>query len=308
MNQDFFNQLIALALVAAFGFYLARKEVFNEAVRAGLSTTLLDFILPFIVLQSFNREYVAEDARVFGWILLLSLALLVFQSFMAWLFLRKNRLEMYAATFSNKGYVGVPITIALFGPDAVFFIAPVLVVSTVYSRIFGRYILLEDEEERRAMRQGGFLKMNTLWAFIIGLLLYRFQVPLPGFLTISIDTLASLNTPLSMLILGAFAADRPVRHILSNPRAYLTTLFRNLLMPLAILFILLPLPGFSTEIKMIMAMIWASPTAMDTTIQAQATGHDTYQAAQMVITSTLAYLLTMPALYSLAANLLGYVG
>lgn len=305
MNADFYNQLIALALVAVFGYFLAQKEVLNDEVRTQLSTLIIQFTLPLAILNSFFRPYDPEDAGLIFIIMVVSFAIILIQIILAKLILGRQPLEAYAAAFSNKGYVGIPIIMAIFGPEAVFYVTPTLVVSTLFSRVYGTYMLTKVEDRKEGFVSYMF-KSPSLWAFIVGLLIYFVRIPVPVFLKSGVEIIAGLTSPISMMVLGAFVTGRPLSKILSNPRAYLTTVFRNIIFPIIIIFFLGLLPIKNKEVIMVTATIWSCPTAMDTTIQAKVTGRDTYEAAQFVVTSTIFCLITIPLITKLAAQVFNY--
>ncbi len=115
--------------------------------------------------------------------------------------------------------------------------------------------------------------------------------------------LGNLNTPLAMIVLGAYMAKTNLLDMFRNGKAYRISFFRLLLLPGLELVALSLLPEAYERIGMIILLAAAAPVGALAPVFAQMFGRDTTEGAQTVSLSTILSIITMP-LIIMAAELL----
>ena len=109
----------------------------------------------------------------------------------------------FSAAFSNAGFIGIPLVQAAFGAEAVFFIAPFIAALNVLQWTYGRW-RISGSTESISMRS--VLSSPMLIALILGIVLFLVRMPIPPIAQTLMGTIANLNSPLAMLILGSYLA------------------------------------------------------------------------------------------------------
>jgi malate permease and related proteins len=140
----------------------------------------------------------------------------------------------------------------------------------------------------------------------IGLLLYLFSVQLPEPLGKSLDYLASVATPMGMVVSGIALADSSLSNLFSEARVFLLSVLRLLVAPALVfgaLSALALVPGLAVDplVLKVAVVFSAMPAASSTTIFALRFRTDPERAAQTVFVTTVLSILTVP----LVAALLG---
>ena len=95
---------------------------------------------------------------------------------------------------------------------------------------------------RRAEDPHALINPGTV-SLVIGLIFFLTPLNLPEIPATCVSYLASLNTPVAMIILGAFLAQCDLRSCFRDKQVYFVTALRLLILPLITLVIFLLLPS-----------------------------------------------------------------
>ena len=125
----------------------------------------------------------------------------------------------YAFAFGslNSGFMGFPITLALFGQDVLYFMVLHNIMLTIYTYTFGPTILSLGSKEKKSFNWKAFLlsfcNINAVVAFISIIMLFA-GLHLPAlFCSRRSETIGDATVPISMLLVGMQLGD-------SNPLGY----------------------------------------------------------------------------------------
>ena len=95
---------------------------------------------------------------------------------------------------------------------------------------------------------------------VIALLIFLLQIPVPADVAGIIEMVASINTPLAMLVIGASLASVPVRDIFNDPSLYLLFAIKMIAIP-AVLLAVLKLCGVDPLLVGIFVVLECMPVA-----------------------------------------------
>jgi predicted permease len=107
--------------------------------------------------------------------------------------------------------------------------------------------------------------------------------------------LGNITVPAALLIIGSSMSQLSLRTMLGNRTVYLTTLFRLVLLPVAVYY-LTSLLGFSEFVVNINTLVIAMPVATYGTILCLKYGRDTTVITEVTFITTLLSMLTIPLL------------
>ena len=300
------GQVVTLFLLMGVGFVLARLGKLNRDGVSQMSTLILYVVSPCVIFHSFENGGAAAGGRAllaFGAAYTVCTLILAAGSLLCFRRQPPDRRAplRFGLIYGNNGYMGLPLLEATLGPTAVVYGAVsglmfnLLMWTQGVGTLGGRVTL------RKAVVNPAAI------GFYASLPVLLFGVRPPEMVDSTIGYLASLNTPLAMIVIGAQMAWADLRAGLRDWRFYGAAAYRLLLSPLVAVLLLtglLPL-GLDPMLYCACVIVCAVPTAGVTGIMAQRFGKDTAAAAQLVSMTTLLSMLTLPVFTVLARTVSG---
>ena len=291
------RQIAIMALLAAVGVYLSRKGFLSPQGTKDLGAILLRVIIPCVIVKSyiteFSRERLLELAlsaglALIGFILAMVISYLVFG--------KRRRLENFAASFCNAGFIGIPLAQAIIGEEGVFYIAASVALLNLFQWTYGVYIMADRKD---AISAKTIAKNPVVIAIVIGVVLFVSQIPVPGIVTSTLGYIAGMNTPIAMILMGTYLAKLPLKKLLDK-RAYGCVLFRLVIIPAVILLVFWVLPVSNADIALAAFLAAATPVGANICVFAQQYDCDYEFSVVTVCLSTLLSVITVPLLVSFA--------
>ena len=295
------RQIAIMALLAAVGVYLSRKGFLSPQGTKDLGAILLRVIIPCVIVKSyiteFSRERLLELAlsaglALIGFILAMVISYLVFG--------KRRRLENFAASFCNAGFIGIPLAQAIIGDDGVFYIAASVALLNLFQWTYVVYIMADRKD---AISAKTIAKNPVVIAIVIGVVLFVSQIPVPGIVTSTLGYIAGMNTPIAMILMGTYLAKLPLKKLLDK-RAYGCVLFRLVIIPAVILLVFWVLPVSNADIALAAFLAAATPVGANICVFAQQYDCDYEFSVVTVCLSTLLSVITVPLLVSFAQMIL----
>lgn len=293
------RQLLIMAVYCAIGCLLSKRRLLSREGCGSISKLLLYVFLPCVIVQAFTQEDGQPGAPVLLGCLAVSALLLGLSILMSSLLLRRRPMEAFAASFSNAGFIGISLVRMALGVEAVVYVAPFIALLNVFQWIYGQR--LRAGVKKGSVRQ---LLCNPLvLAFLAGVLCSLFSVRLPAQVGSMVSALAACNSPLAMIVIGAYLAEIPLREILVSRAGLRVSAVRLLAIPLLSVLLLVLIPGLGRTAKIALTAVAGAPVAVNVAIYAELLDSDYRQAVIFICQSAIFCLLTMPMLLLLAEKL-----
>ena len=295
------RQIAIMALLAAVGVCLSRKGFLSPQGTKDLGAILLRVIIPCVIVKSyiteFSRERLLELAlsaglALIGFILAMVISYLVFG--------KRRRLENFAASFCNAGFIGIPLAQAIIGEEGVFYIAASVALLNLFQWTYGVYIMADRKD---AISARTIAKNPVVIAIVIGVVLFVSRIPVPGIVTSTLGYIAGMNIPIAMILMGTYLAKLPLKKLLDK-RAYGCVLFRLVIIPAVILLVFWALPVANVDIALAAFLAAATPVGANICVFAQQYDCDYEFSVVTVCLSTLLSVVTVPLLVSFAQMIL----
>lgn len=313
-----FKNVVLFVALAVPGYLLVKTKMLNSAHSGVLSKLLIYVGMPFLILSgtvnniSFSKELIITVAVV---------ALIGIAFTFAMFFVSKpvsamekgektNGMMRFCMTFSNNGFLGIPLAVAVFGANSP--VMTVLVILNIITNILmytlGIYLVSGDASKISLKK--AFLN-PVLIAFVIGIILNLLKVNtyIPEISTFS-SHFSGLVTPLSMTILGMKMAEIKVVSLFKSWRMYYVCALKLMLFPCVIVALLLAVKQifnvgmFDANVILGFFIAFAMPTAGLASTFADGFGGDTENAVSMTLGTTVLSILTIPVLYWVLSYLL----
>lgn len=292
------QQLGSMFVLIFFGYILVKKNVLNISGTKQFANMLANFITPILLFMSFQQSYEANQFKWFLATIVITILLIAVRILVNYFFLRNaSRTDRYATTFTNAGFIGIPLVLAVLGYEGVFFVSAFITVTNIVQRTYGLYLISGDKS--LITPRNSFLNPASLGS-LLGLIVYLLQIQLPTILSDSLYTIANLNTPLAMILLGSYVAQSKLMDVFTHPRAYWTTFLSLILSPLISIFVLWLLPLDNYLVFFVLAIASSAPIAVNTALFSQLYGGDYEYGARLVVLSTLLSIISMPMVLQIA--------
>ncbi len=289
------TQVLILFAMIAVGFVLSKTGLVTHQSVGGMTNTLLWAVTPCLIIETFCRTFdpaLALSLGIFGACAAIGTAL---AAVMAWLLFKKKfgdkaPIMTFAATFPNCGFMGVPLAEALFGDEGVMFASIFVVVFNISQWTYGYAIL-----------SGGKIPVKKLifnpgiLGLVVGLPLFLFSIELPPTVMQIVGSLADINTPLAMIVIGCHLAGTDLLRAFSDKRVFSVCGVRLLLAPAVSLLLawLLPVPLSIVPLS-VLCIELSTPSAATSVLIGTLCGHDGELPSRCVAVSTLLSILTLP--------------
>jgi len=307
MLQDFFTvaqNVLTLFILIAVGAVCCKTKLLNDTAVKCCANLVLYIATPCVIIKSCIREFdtgmlkgflIVAAAAVVNHLLLIVVARLLFRDKDEC----RRRVLRFAVVFSNAGYMGIPLQQAVLGDEGVFYCAAYVIVFNV---VLWTYGVVEMSRDKDALSARKILVNPGVIGVVVGLVIFLLSVPVPTLVQDAVGHLASLNTPLPMLIVGYYLAQTDLLAALKDGRSYLALGLRLVIMPAAALGLLL-LCGVRGAVLTSAMICISTPTATACTMFATRYDRDPRLSVNLVSLSTLLSVITMPVLIALTDHL-----
>ena len=216
------NKVLAIFLLIAAGYFVGKIKVLPDGADKTLNILLIQIITPCMILSSITSKELTDDTftatiqTLVGAALFFGLAGIVGFLFSKYVLRIRRGAEVGVWAYSfgsvNTGFMGFPVTLALFGQDIFYLIVMHNVVLTVYLYSAGPSMIkigekhsettsVSSEQNRLKTFFKSFANPNAV-ASLIALIMLFCGLHLPTTLFESVKTLGDATIPLSMLLVG----------------------------------------------------------------------------------------------------------
>lgn len=294
------NIIFPIFFVILAGF-LARHEGFLDEHFVSTSTWIVFYVaLPLKLFSDIRSAQIESLPTTYVAYILLGICLVFFATWIAARPFIRDRRKLSAFVHcsfrSNFVYVGYPILESLYGtPSPEHMIVITVFGLTLYNILAIVILTLYSESEDKKLHPGKILlkilKNPMIIAIFIGVLFNILEIPVYVGLDKGIGLLASLCTPLSLLLIGASLSFASVKKDMGLVLASAT--IRTVLTPL----VLIPLGmimGLSAVELGIAYVFWATPCAINCFIYTREMGGDYELASKIITASFLFAIVTYP--------------
>ena len=300
----------------AVGFCLNKFRIIPGSATPHLVTLLVWITTPCMIFASITtREY--HENLLGATLQMFALGILFFAvALVVGLFLCKKvfkvpeeDLGVYSASFAgiNNGFMGFPITQAIFGGDIFYFMVIFNICLNIYM-YSACPVILNMGSGKRTLHIKYILKKlanpSTIVCFVSLFMLIN-GLQLPSILFDSVNLIGDITVPLSMLVVGMQLADSNVARVIKNKKLVVISFLKMLLLPVFIFLLVNWLP-VAAGVKTAVVFGSCFPCAVVISALAVLEKKNSLLAAEMVALTTLISVGTIPIAAFLLTNYYGF--
>lgn len=301
MFIDVFTQVVILLLLILTGFILAKNGILTEKGSKSMTDMVLTIVTPCVIIKSFMREY--DPSLLKNLLIAFLIAFLCHIGFilLAHLLLRskdisKQKVLQYGVVFSNCGFMSLPLQQSVLGDMGVFYGSSYIAIFNLFVWSYGITLMSGD---KKYMTPKKLIINPGIIALAIGLVIFLLSIPTPKIVNETVYYIASLNTPLPMIIIGFHLANSKISEGLKSLKCLFAIFLRLFAFPLIALGVMYAC-GVRGTMLVSSLISCSAPTAAITTMFSAKFGRDTSLSVNLVSLSTILSLVSMPLLITLA--------
>ena len=304
MSLIVIKKIIEMFIILLVGALIYKVKIIDDVSTKHLSNVLLMLVSPLLIVQSYQIDFNKELLYGLLWALLASFLTFLFMIIVSEFLFHGDRnrssVEKIAVSYSNSGFIGIPLISGVLGDKGVFYMTAYITIFNVLLWTHGVLLMGDSEGLKGAWKN--FLSPAII-AVMVGIILFLFQLRLPQFIENPLEMIASMNTPLGMIVAGANLAQGNILKSLKNKRLYYLSFIKLIVYPLAGLVILWLLP-LDFEVAFTVFIAVACPAGASVIMFAQRYDRDAYYASEIFVITTLLSAVTLPLLSIIAIGVL----
>lgn len=297
------SQIILMFILMLVGLMINKLGFMHAQTSTDLTNILLYVVSPCLIIKAFEQTFSADRLQMLGRVIIaivIIYALMIIITQLAFKRVKDDnlrRIMRYGSVYSNAGFMGIPLTSSLFGATGVFYAVASLAAFNIFSWTHGISLFTGKQGSRRDNVKQIVLNPNII-AIIAGLMIFITSFQLPTIANSAITYVSSINTPLSMIVIGNSLADVKLNRETLDKRLWWVLLLRNLIFPyLAI--VVLQLLGISGVPLYTTVLMAACPVAGIVVLFSLKVHGNPGPAVALMSISTILSVVTIPLVFAL---------
>ena len=213
---------------------------------------------------------------------------------------KKGRRGIFQSSFttSNSIFVGLPVTIALFGEEAIPYTLLYFFANTTFFWTLGNACIQSDSSTFTYKNMMTIATLKRIFSppilgFLASLIILIFNIPLPKFFMDTAQYMGALTTPVALIFIGVTLYGMGLKNLYFNKELIGICIGRFIIAPLSIFVIgsFFPIPELMYKVFIIMASL---PAMIQTVVLSSLYKTDTEFATLVVSATTLLSIITIP--------------
>lgn len=294
------SAIFSLFSIVVVGCILVKLKLVSEKFSKDISRFLFNIAIPCTMVNSISQSFSLETLYGALKMLVYAVGFLALGMALSPLWLRllgerthsRRSVYRFTLTISNFGFMGWPISYALFGDTGLFYSSVFSIPINIIFYFYGGLVFGKSGDSRQKTSLSTVLSPPVVGT-LVGLLFFITGIRLPEPLGKTVSMLGDTTIPLAMAVAGMMLASNSIRDVFSNKRVFIHAVIRLLVMP-SVVFLVMKLIGETGLMLAIPVLIAAMPAPPNTTVLTELYGADSFLAAQVIFISTLLSVVTLP--------------
>lgn len=304
-----FGQMLVLLLMMLTGVFVYKKKWIGEEGSANISKLVVNVFNPLLVIggvlgdtEAISREKIIGNVQL---VILYYVIAIVFGILLAWvLHPPKNLKSIYIlmATFSNLGFMGIPVARSLYGSEGVVYVSFYILLYNVIVYTYGMALARRAAREKNGMtrEEKSSLAVSLkriinpgVVAALLALVIFATGIQVPAPVVSLCGYMGDTTIPLSMMMIGISIAKADLKSYLKDMRMYAFILLRMVALPITIALLMRDM-GFDQVVFGVFIIELAMPIGSVIGLFAKECGADDAYCMKGTVLSTLASIITIP--------------
>ncbi|SOB72563.1 Membrane transport protein [Anaerobutyricum hallii] len=298
--QSIFQSLAMLFLLVLPGIFFRKKEWMTENQSQGVNSIIINLTWPCLVIDAMQMKFSMRILKDSGYILLVCMAVFIILFVFSYplakgLKMMKQRryLMTFMLLFGNTGFIGIPVMKALYGGEAVFYVAIVELINDILIFTVG-ILLIQMSVEADLHMQWKKLFSPGMLGVLLGLFFFLVRITLPPIIGDAIKMLGNATTPLTMFMIGFQLGGICWTDFWKDRHIYAVAVIKLVAVPMITLFLIRLWTEEISLLEKVVIMSFAMPVGSVSAIFSKEYKSDEEFVVKEVMLSTVFCFLTIP--------------
>lgn len=289
------KQAIIMIMISVIGMICYKTNIITKQVQKYFSALVLRIVIPSFIIMSFQVDLSRELVNGMAIALILSVLSHLIMILLSNIVIRKNEkreyaIERFSLVYTNCGFMGIPLIEGVLGTEGALYATIYL---TVFNILVWSHGIIVIKNNFTAKELINVFKTPTMISIGVGIILLIFGIKLPEIVARPLQYIASMNTPLPMLIAGVMIAQQPFWDTIKDLRAIYISFLRMVVFPIFVFLTIRQIPC-SDIVRMAIILSVSCPTATIGTLFAIEHNKNAAYASRIFAITTVASSITMP--------------
>lgn len=302
-----FQQMLVLFAMIFIGYFVYKKKWVGDISAASINKLVVNIFNPVLIISSILGKEKPEDLSIM-WqnlaLVIIYFAGLIILSMVVSAALKFDKKEapkyQMMLVFSNTGFMGIPVIKGVLGDHCVIYVTIYVVVFNLLIYTYGIYLAKKSNEN--AVEKIGltktlksiFLNVGVI-AAVIALVIYVTGIKVPAAVENFAGYVGNATVPLSMMAIGFSLARMPIKEIFGGTKAYIFTVIKMLIIPIAGVMALRLVPiAIDENVKHVFIFMLSMPIGSIVSMISQEYGNDKGTCGKVTVITTVVSLVTIP--------------
>lgn len=306
------QQVAVMFILILIGVFCYKAKFITKVGSSQITSLLLYIVNPLVIINAYQIPFQKQLAKNLFIAFILGITSHLIAMIIAYIFVRKKSsinstnltkeqekinkhnlrvpVERFAVIYTNCGFMALPLIFALFKSEGVFYASAYLAIFSILSWTHG-YMGMSGKSDKQAFKKACL--SPVVISTVLGLVLFFANLKLPFVIASGVSAMASLNTPLAMIVTGISLAQSNIKQAFKNKRCYYIVFLINIVVPLVALVCYVFLP-IDQNIVLVNLISTACPCAVTTLLFATKFERDPSYASNLLTLSNVVCIATIP--------------
>lgn len=305
--QIILAQMLMLFAMMLVGYFVWKKEWFDESAYQKLSKIVVNILNPLLVIYGVLGKNSKGNATLIlqnlGFVVFFYIFLILIGVVFVWILHPPKadcKLYRLMTIFPNVGFMGIPVITSIFGMESMIYVVFYMLGYNLLLYSYGLILARKAGEDAGNVHETSNCKNQWkrminpgVVASVSAVFIFMLQISVPQPIVAFCDYMGNAVIPLSMMLIGMSIAKADFKTIFANPKIYGFTAMKMLIIPIGMTLLLKPLP-VDTVVFGVFAMQLAMPVGSIITLIAKENGADETTCTNGIVLTTLVSIVTIP--------------
>lgn len=295
------------------GYITYKRGIFGKDAKDTLTKLLLNITAPCMAAYSiYSKELSDKLVQSTVQVLIVETLYYVLGVIIAFLIVKFLKFDpvsqwgVYIAAMiaTNNGFMGFPVTEAIFGDDIFYLLVMINIPTCVFFYgVMPMVLNIGRQNSEGNWKSNLKLMLNpAMFGITIGVLFMLIQYRPPEAIDSVVKYLSDATIPISMIVVGVQLGESNLREIIKDKYVNITSLMRMIIIPIITFLAVHFIPFLNEDVKLIIVFSSIFPTAVVTAAISVQQNIEGNKAAEIVSITTAISLVTIP----ISAAILSY--
>lgn len=294
--------MLALLIMIGTGYFMTKTGMMDEHTNSQMSKMIVNVFNPLLMLSSAANSAGLIPLRTMGTVAFIAVGMFAIFILVGMLLSphfdkekEQRKIFQMMFVFSNLGFIGIPVVSSILGEEYIVYVTEFLLIYTIVFYTYG-IALMDGKFSRSSLKS--MVNPGTIFG-LAAILIIILGIQLPDFVKTAITYLGNVTSPMALVAVGFTLAHSDLKKIFGQPRLYLFSAIKLLILPLLMLPLLKLVTG-DIELISVCIVMFGMPIGNMPLILGNQKGIDGSTCSAAIILTTLLCVLTIPILLTIA--------